>query len=416
MALLEIVKGAERRDEGIQCRGWKLFLLLPRMLLFRPPRGGNIPKQRLVERFASFSRGEWEQLLIQSAGCDEAAAQRFQRRRRTHVDTPERRADRAQSSIMMGEVSSGRHALEGAPLAPGTQRTLEQLRDPVRRPTTPYTPLPEALLSHQPELAFELDKDLFVKNLKCARRGAAAGPSGMMTEHLRPILENVSDVGLLFQVAQFFATASIPEEILEALRVGRLTTLQKPNGGVRGIVAGDVFRRVVARTMAQQLGPEIERATSPFQYALSTRAGTECIAHAIQASTDLNPNATVLSIDGMGAFDMVSRQAMLQAFTTVVGGDAALPFVRQFYGSASTYLWEDQDGIVHTIMQAEGGEQGDPLVRVPRRCLRRVFAGWGQCDFGVFAERLVPPLFHPCAPREKPRCGTRKVWCHMASM
>ena len=50
---------------------------------------------------------------------------------------------------MMGEVSSGRHALEGAPLAPGTQRTLEQLRDPVRRPTTPYAPLPEALLSHQ---------------------------------------------------------------------------------------------------------------------------------------------------------------------------------------------------------------------------------------------------------------------------
>ena len=57
------------------------------------------------------------------------------------------------------------------------------------------------------------------------------------------------------------------------------------------------------------------------------------------------PNATVLSI----------RQAMLQGFQTVVGGDAALPLVRQFHGSASTYLWEDQDGIVHTIMQAEGG-------------------------------------------------------------
>ena len=44
-----------------------------------------------------------------------------------HVDTLN--VDRAQSLIMMGEVSSGRHALEGAPLALGTQRTLEQLRD-----------------------------------------------------------------------------------------------------------------------------------------------------------------------------------------------------------------------------------------------------------------------------------------------
>ena len=142
--------------------------------------------------------------------------------------------------------------------------------------------------------------------------------------------------------------------------MGRLTALQKP--GVRGIVAGDVFRRLVARTIAQQLGPAIERATSPFQYALSTRAGTECIAHAIQALTDLDPSATVLSIDGIGAFDLVSRQAMLQGLLRVAGGDSALPFVKQFYGAPSSHLWEDQDGVVHTITQAEGGEQGDPLM------------------------------------------------------
>ena len=61
-----------------------------------------------------------------------------------------------------------------------------------------------------------------------------------------------------------------------------LTALQKPNGGVRGILAGDVFRRLVARTIAQQLGLAIERATSPFQHALSIRAGMECIAHVVQ--------------------------------------------------------------------------------------------------------------------------------------
>ena len=53
---------------------------------------------------------------------------------------------------------------------------------------------------------------------------------------------------------------------------------------------------------------------------------------------------------------------MLEGLQTVEGGDTALPFVRQFYGSASSYLWEDQEGTVHTILQAEGGEQGDPLM------------------------------------------------------
>ena len=89
-------------------------------------------------------------------------------------------------------------------------------------------------------------------------------------------MENPRDAGLLFQVAQLFATACIPQKVLAALRVGRLTALQKPNGSVRGIVAGDAFRRLVARTMAQQLGPAIERATSPFQYALSPERIASC--------------------------------------------------------------------------------------------------------------------------------------------
>ena len=39
------------------------------------------------------------------------------------------------------------------------------------------------------------------------------------------------------------------------------------------------------------------------------------------------------------------------------GGDALLPFVNQFYGSPSTYLWEDDEGVVHEVLQGEGGEQ-----------------------------------------------------------
>ena len=98
------------------------------------------------------------------------------------------------------------------------------------------------------------------------------------------------------------------------------------------------------------------RRLNAFQYALSTRSGTECIAHAIQGLTDLDEAATVVSIDGIGAFDVVSRRAMLEGLQTVEGGDSAMPFVLQ------SYLWEDQEGAVHTIVQAEGGEQGNPLM------------------------------------------------------
>ena len=67
------------------------------------------------------------------------------------------------------------------------------------------------------------------------------------------------------------------------------------------MVAGDVVRRLVARTISQQRA---------HQCAMSTRAGCECVAHALQGLTELDPNATVTSVDGISAFDMISRQSM----------------------------------------------------------------------------------------------------------
>ena len=45
---------------------------------------------------------------------------------------------------------------------------------------------------------------------------------------------------------------------------------------VRGIVVGDVVRRLVARTISQQFGRAVEGATALFQHAFKTRAGCEC--------------------------------------------------------------------------------------------------------------------------------------------
>ena len=90
----------------------------------------------------------------------------------------------------------------------------------------------------------------------------------------------------------------------------------------------------------------------------------ECVTHALQSLTEENPTTTVMSIDGIGAFDLVSRKAMLQALMSIERGSAAISFVRMSYGQASTYLWEDDEGHVHRIEQGEGGEQGDPMMPI----------------------------------------------------
>ena len=141
-----------------------------------------------------------------------------------------------------------------------------------------------------------------------------------------------------------------------------MTALSKPDGGVRGIVVGDIVRRLVARTISKQIAKKVEETTAPFQYALTTKAGCECVAHILQTLTDSNHETTIISIDGVGAYDLISRHAMLEGVLRIENGDQILPFVRMFYGNPSTYLWEDEMGVVQHIPQGEGGEQGDPLM------------------------------------------------------
>ena len=126
--------------------------------------------------------------------------------------------------------------------------------------------------------------------------------------------------------------------INDAIRLGRLIALQKPSGGVRGIVVGDIMRRLVARTMSRQLSKAVESATAPFQYAMTTKGGTECIAHALQALTESNPQRTMHDRGSVRCFDQISRASMLGALRDVERDSQALIFVRLFYGQAVPVL------------------------------------------------------------------------------
>ena len=115
----------------------------------------------------------------------------------------------------------------------------------------------------------------------------------MTSDHLRIVPDTHLDARLLCKLGEQFSGAETPDFIVAAIRLERMTATEV-------LEVGDIVRRLVARTTAQQMSDVVEAATAPYQCALSTRAGTECIAHALQLLTEENPRATVLSIDGIG--------------------------------------------------------------------------------------------------------------------
>ena len=101
-------------------------------------------------------------------------------------------------------------------------------------------------------------------------------------------LEDSELLQLLRWAAEDFARGT-PKEAMNLFKMATMTALMKKDGGVRGIATGTTFRRLVARTLARQNMREVEKTCTPFQFALSTRAGTDCVAHAVRATTDLGP-------------------------------------------------------------------------------------------------------------------------------
>eukprot|EP00439_Symbiodinium_sp_Y106_P065510 s1439_g10.t1 len=87
------------------------------------------------------------------------------------------------------------------------------------------------------------------------------------------------------------ARAEVPGAIIPAVRLGRMVALTKPSGGVR-------------------------------------------------AATESDPRTTVLSVDGVGAYDHISRQSMLSALADRPELAGLIPFAALFYGTPSTYVWD----------------------------------------------------------------------------
>ena len=96
-----VIAGHDQGNESRMTRGWKLVLLLPRVLLHRPARGRMVPRKKLEERVSCFQEDMWLRLLEESQSSEAQG--------RNQVDRLEKRANRVLSLVQIGEFvrSSG---------------------------------------------------------------------------------------------------------------------------------------------------------------------------------------------------------------------------------------------------------------------------------------------------------------------
>ena len=125
------MSGWDSGDVVKQERGWKLFFLLPRMLLSRRCRGGLVPRRKLETRFQKFFAGDWAGLVADSEDLTSQASTARVRKSRHHH--PDGKAARAEKLAMMGELSAAHQALESAGVATGHVENPQESGTQTRR-------------------------------------------------------------------------------------------------------------------------------------------------------------------------------------------------------------------------------------------------------------------------------------------
>jgi hypothetical protein len=111
-------------------------------------------------------------------------------------------------------------------------------------------------------------------------------------------------------VCSYVATKCILGTIAKALSVARLLALVKPFRGIRPIVVGEVFYRLMSRTLCFQFHDAFVVHLCPHQFGVTVKGGYKGMMHKIWRSLDVHLNWVVLQVDIVNAFNIVFCRVM----------------------------------------------------------------------------------------------------------
>ena len=158
-----------------------------------------------------------------------------------------------------------------------------------------------------PAQPFELDPELFCKNVRSARRGAAPGPSGMTVEHLLGLVDSSDhDMEVFASFAGLVSRGLSPEAFWKGSDLSRHSPSKagwwdSRNHCGRHYSQIDRPHNCPADLQTSRGG------NSPASVRVADEVRIELVSHMVQMLTELNPRQTVVSVDGVGAFDLVTK-------------------------------------------------------------------------------------------------------------
>lgn len=179
-----------------------------------------------------------------------------------------------------------------------------------------------------------------------------------------------------------------------------LVAVPKPNGGVRPIAIGEIYRRLTGKCLLQQVRAEARSFLWPAQVGVCVPLEAEVVVHSVRGWLQRHANTSgkvLVKLDFSNAFNTVSREAVLQA--THNNFPSLSRWASWCYGNASNLRFGKS-----SVQSASGVQQGDPLVS---RWLRKLASKL------TWPSSTLTMAFWPGTLRRSPphcRCFTSVRW------
>lgn len=198
--------------------------------------------------------------------------------------------------------------------------------------------------------------------IKSFPRGTSCGRDGLRVQHRWDCLSGaavaISDelVASITQVVNLFLGGKCPRALGEYIASALLTPLVKPGGGIRPIVVGSVWRRLVSKVSAIMIGHSLDGYLNDLQFGVGVSGGGEAI-HVVNRLIKDRGNDVGLSmllVDFKNAFNLVDREVMLHEVH--LHCPTISRWVEFCYSSPARLYYGE-----HTLWSHQGVQQGDPL-------------------------------------------------------
>ena len=278
----------------------------------------------------------------------------------SQVDISKKKISSAIGLSREGLLGKACQALVSPGVAPNTPEVWDLLRQ--KHPRGPHPSLP---ISSSPPVNHVLPHDFNILSVPHSfPKGTACGPSGLRIQHLLDAAQVHLPTPIcssLRSVVDILASGRAPVSVSKFLAGGSLTALVKNKEGcpldICPIVVGEALRRLTGKCLCIITKPKASDFFTPFQYGVACPAGAEKVIHGVRSSIQehwKDDNFTVCKVDMSNAFNLVSRQALLEE--CAVHFPELLPWVGWCYGSHPT-LWHP----LGQLSSETGVQQGDPL-------------------------------------------------------